>query len=104
MRLKFSIGNPIRKVKGQGYSTLLQVSALAREGRGMAAKVINLNEYRKTRMVEEFAAAILESDIEDILRNSGFDPHATREYLERNRRKNLVPDPDETNNNPADSF
>ncbi len=55
----------------------------------MAAKVINLNEYRKARMVEEYAAAILQCDIEDILRNSGLDPNTTREYLERNRRKGV---------------
>jgi hypothetical protein len=66
----------------------------------MTAKVINLNEYRKARMVEEYAAAILECDIEEILRNSGFDPHVTREYLERNRRKSAQTEHLDTNDSP----
>ena len=52
----------------------------------MAAKVICLNAYRKARMVEECVAVILTGDIEGILRNSGFDPQVTRDYLARNRR------------------
>lgn len=40
----------------------------------MAGKVIDLNEYRRARLAEEYAAAILECDISDILRNCGLDP------------------------------
>lgn len=68
----------------------------------MTAKVVNFNEYRRARMLEEYAVAILKRDIVEILTRSGFDPLAAMDYLERNRRKNQGIDPSDTNNNPVD--
>ena len=103
LKLKFSRCYPIRQVMGGGGLKDLQDSSLVPKESVMAGKVIDLNEYRKARMVEEYAAAIVKCDIENILRNCGFDPDVAHDYLERNMRRHQNPDPDDRKNDPADS-